>query len=220
MGLLRLCTGHSVLAFISGLRRQRQFSILSNWFRPQNWCRIRLIRLLAFAVVLAALLTLGTTPALAELNDDHFDGNIYALYGGNGSLVPPRSTLAYALKRNKPTLIVFYLDDSRDCKQYATVVSRIQAYYGRAAELLPINVDSFHPEDIDDPTQSGYYYEGFVPQLVLFNQSGDIVLNEKGQVPFEQVDDVFRDVFDLLPRSESLELKRRSVNEVNTELVQ
>jgi hypothetical protein len=30
---------------------------------------------------------------------------------------------------------------------------------------------------------------------------------------------VLREVFDLLPRSESVELKRRTVNEFNTELV-
>ncbi len=44
------------------------------------------------------------------------------------------------------------------------------------------------------------------------------MLNKKGQVPFEQVDDAFRQVFKLLPRSESAELKRRVVNEINTEL--
>ncbi|MEQ9353908.1 MAG: thioredoxin family protein, partial [Coleofasciculus chthonoplastes F2-STO-03] len=45
-------------------------------------------------------------------------------------------------------------------------------------------------------------------------------LNERGQVSYEKVDDVFREVFDLLPRSESPELKRRPINEINTELSQ
>jgi len=44
-------------------------------------------------------------------------------------------------------------------------------------------------------------------------------LDESGQVSFEKVDTVFREVFDLLPRSESTTLKRRPVNELNTELV-
>jgi len=52
----------------------------------------------------------------------------------------------------------------------------------------------------------------------VFNKSGEVVLNQKGQVQFEQVDDIFREVFNLLPRSESLELKLRPVNEFSTEL--
>ena len=70
----------------------------------------------------------------------------------------------------------------------------------------------------DDSTKVAYYYQGFVPQTVLINQQGEVVINEKGQVPFEKIDDVFREVFDLLPRSESAELKRRIVNEINVEL--
>jgi len=51
-------------------------------------------------------------PALASI-DDRFDGNIFVLYGGNGSLVPPKVTLAKSLAGDRPTLLVFYVDDSR-----------------------------------------------------------------------------------------------------------
>ncbi len=157
-------------------------------------------------------------PALAGLKDDHFDGNIFVLYGGNGSLVPPKVKLAASLASENPTLLVFYVDDSSDCKQYAPVVSQLQAFYGRAADIIPVNVDTIVPKSSYAPTEPGYYYKGVVPQVLVFNQSGKVVLNKKGQVPFEQVDDTFREVFNLLPRSESVELKRRSVNEFNTEL--
>ena len=52
----------------------------------------------------------------------------------------------------------------------------------------------------------------------MFDQSGQVVLNKKGQVPFEEIDDKFREVFDLLPRTESVELKRRAFNEFSSEL--
>jgi thiol-disulfide isomerase/thioredoxin len=170
--------------------------------------------------MLGCLFLLGMPPALAALNDDHFDGNIFVLYGGNGSLVPPKVKLATSLLSDKPTLLVFYVDDSSDCKQYAPVVSRLQAFYGRAAEFIPINVDTILPKSTYEPTEPGYYYKGVVPEIIVFNQSGEIVLNKKGQVPFEQVDDTLREVFNLLPRSESVELKRRPVNEFNTELTE
>lgn len=46
-----------------------------------------------------------------------------------------------------------------------------------------------------------------------------MIFNEKGQVKYEAVDNVLREVFDLLPPSESIELKRRTFNQFNTELV-
>lgn len=156
--------------------------------------------------------------ALAGLNDDRFDGNIFALYGGNGSLVPSRVTLAQSLKGQKPALLVFYVDDSSDCKQYAIVISQLQALYGRAATLIPVDIDSLPLKSTYAPTEPAYYYEGLVPQTVLIDQKGEVVLNEIGQVSYEKVDDAFRKVFDLLPRSESIELKRRAFNEINTGL--
>jgi len=158
-------------------------------------------------------------PSFAGVDDDRFDGNIFVVYAGNGSLVPARFTLKESLKREMPVLLVYYLDDSKDCKEFAIVVSSLQEYYGRAANIIPVSVDSIPVKSSYSPDEPGYYYQGYVPQTVLLNQKGEVVFNGKGQVKFEAVDDVFRQVFDLLPRSESVELKRRSFNEFNTELV-
>lgn len=175
-----------------------------------HWQRLSICLLLCFFLNMPA--------ASAGINDDHFEGNIFVLYGGNASLIPPKVPLAKALVGNKPTLLVFYVDDSSDCKQYATVVSRLQSFYVRAANFIPVSVDTILPKSSYAPNEPGYYYEGVVPQVVVFNKSGEVVLNKKGQVPFEDIDDSLREVFNLLPRSESLELKIRSVNEFTTEL--
>lgn len=174
--------------------------------------------LLSLVALSGCLLLLGASPALAGINDDKFDGNIFALYAGNGALVPPRESLPESLKRNKPALLVFYLEDSRDCKQYVPVISQLQSPYGRAASFIPINIDTLPLKSTYSPTEPGYYYKGLVPQTVLIDQKGKVVLNETGQVAYERIDDVFREVFDLRPRSESVELRRRVVNEINTEL--
>jgi hypothetical protein len=185
-----------------------------------SWRRFIAKCLLTLVVGLSCLLLMGMPPALAKFTDDSFDGNIFVLYAGNGSLVPPKVTLAESLKRNNPTVLVFYTDDSSDSKQYAAVVSRIQAFYGRAADLIPVSVDSIPVKASYEPTEPGYYYQGFVPQMVLFDQSGKIVLNDKGQVPYERVDDALRKVFNLSPREEAPDLKQRSFNEFNTELAE
>lgn len=172
-----------------------------------------------FLLVLGCLFVLGMPSALAGINDDRFDGNVFVLYGGNASLVPAKITLEKSLQQSdRATLLVLYLDDSSDCKQYAPVVSRLQAFYGRATYIIPVNVDTIPPKSSFAPTEAGYYYKGVVPQVVLFDRAGKIVLNKQGQVPYEQVDDILREVFDLLPRSESQELKRRSFNEFSSEL--
>lgn len=176
----------------------------------------RAVAILLFSLTLVLLIGL---PAYAGVDDDRYEGNIFPLYAGNGYLVPPRVTLENSLKSEVPTILVFYLDDSRDCKQFAPVVSQIDAFYGRAADIIPIRVDGIPPQPSYGPTEPGYYYEGVVPQTLIFDQSGKLRLNEKGQVPFEKVDDVLREVFNLLPRSESVELRRRVVNEINVELV-
>lgn len=183
-------------------------------------CQILRRLVLMFLATLSCLVLLGQSPVLAALNDDRYDGEIFTLYAGNGSLVPPKFTLAESLQRKRPVLMVLYIDDSRDCKQYTTVVSRLQAFYGRAADFLPIRVDSIPQKASYQPNEPGYYYTDLVPQTVLFDANGKVVLNEKGVTAFEKIDDKFREVFDLLPRSESAELRRRPLNEVNTELTQ
>ena len=170
--------------------------------------------------LLVGLGLLGTPPALAGLTDDRYDGEIFTLYAGNGSLVPPKFTLAEALKRDRPALLYFYVDDSKDCKAYTAVISQLQAFYGKAADLLPIRVDAIPSKPTYTKTEPGYYYAGVVPQVVLFDASGKVVLNENGVVPFETIDAKLRELFDLLPRSQSVVLKRRQVNEVTTELAQ
>jgi hypothetical protein len=192
---------------MTGIKLQFLHTIILGWRR-----------LVIIFLLIASLLSIDVHSALADLNNDRYDGNIFVVYAGNGSLIPPKVNLQQALAAHKPTALIFYVDDSSDCKRYAIVVSQIQSVYGIEAEIIPVNVDTILPKETYNPTEPGYYYAGSVPQVVLFNQSGQVVLNKKGQVPYEEIDDRFREVFGLLPRTESVALKRRSVNELNGEL--
>ena len=191
-------------------------------FMQQVLCSKRLTGLvLSFVLILSSVTWIHPNPAIAGLNDDRYDGDIFALYASNGSLVPPKYTLEQVFQRQRPALLVFYVDDSRDCKQYSSIVSQLQAFYGRAADFIALRVDSLPRQDHPAPSDPMFYYkQDVVPQTVLFDATGKPVLNEVGILAFERVDDVFRQVFDLLPRSQSVELKRRPLNEINTELVQ
>lgn len=171
-------------------------------------------------VVLVTLLGLGLQPAAqAGLTDDNYDGNIFALYAGNGSLVPPKVSLEQSLKYNKPAIVVIYVDDSSDCKLFSSTISQLQAPYGRVANFIPIMADAIPVKAEYSPSEPGYYFNKAVPQTLVFDAEGQLRFNETGNVSYEAIDDVMRDIFDLLPRTESVELRRRPVNEVNVELV-
>ncbi|WP_199192200.1 thylakoid membrane photosystem I accumulation factor [Chlorogloea sp. CCALA 695] len=189
-----------------------------------NFLKIKLTFLkqyLTFTLMLVmCLLLLGMPTANAEIDTDRFEGNIFVLYAGNGSLVPSKVTLAESIAGARPTILVYYVDDSSDCKLYAITVSNMQAFYGRVADIIPVNVDAIPVQSSYKPTEAGYYYKDIVPQVVILDKSGKVVFDRQGQVPYEQVDDKLRQVFNLLPREESKELKLRPVNEFNNELVE
>ncbi len=199
---------------------------LLNFIGQQATMKWQRLPKLLIKVCLIGLLSLGISfncwiisPATANIDDDRLDGNIFVVYAGNGSLVPAKLSLKDSLDREMPTVLVYYLDDSRDCKQFAIVVSRIQEFYGRAANIIPISVDSIPAKDSYTREEAGYYYQDIIPQTVILDGEGDKIFDGQGQVKYEAVDDVLREVFNLLPRSESVELKRRTVNEFNEELV-
>ena len=177
-------------------------------------------QLIVCLLILAVSFSLVATPASATINDDRYEGNVFVLFGGNGSLVPPRMDLPTSLKREKPAILVFYVDDSSDCKQFSIVVTRLQEFYGRAASIIPVSIDSFIDKDEYSPDEPAYYYSGVVPETVILDRKGKVVYDGKGQVPYEEMDDVLREVFDLLPREESVVLKRRSFNEFNSGMTQ
>ncbi|MGA1601980.1 MAG: thylakoid membrane photosystem I accumulation factor [Prochlorothrix sp.] len=161
------------------------------------------------AAFLAMLLAswVALEPAWAGLTDDRFDGNIFPLYAGNGSLVPPRENLAANLKSHRPTVLMFYVDDSFDCKENAIVLSQLQAFYTRYLGLLPVTVDGLFPDREYTPQEEGYYYNGVqIPQWVILTGDGEVAFDQVGQASYEALDDVLREIYDLPPRSPGFDL--------------
>jgi len=94
-------------------------------------------------------LGLGAAPAQASLDNDRYDGNIFALYAGNGSLVPPQTSLAEGLARKEVVVMVFYLDDNSASKRFAPVVSELQRLWGNRIALLPLVTDPLHNRPVE-----------------------------------------------------------------------
>ncbi|MFN9646512.1 MAG: thylakoid membrane photosystem I accumulation factor [Cyanobacteriota bacterium] len=136
---------------------------------------------MAAALLLLALLAWPAT-VHASLDNDRYDGNIYALYAGNGSLVPPRLSLADALEEHRVSVLVYYLDDSAVSKQFAGVVSELQRVWGNAIELLPLVTDPLQGRADTGPTDPLHYWRGSIPEVVVLTGAGQVVFQGAGQV--------------------------------------
>ncbi len=163
----------------------------------------RLPRLLGILICLIWAVTLAM-PAHAVLNDDRYDGNIFALYGSNGGIIPARTTLEKSIQQGIPAVVVFYIDDSSDCKQYAPVIASLQIRYGMGVNFLVYNVDAL---DLDvtnldataDPTNPARLYSGQVPQTLLFDRQGEVIYQSIGNRPIDELENPIRALFDLDP---------------------
>ena len=172
--------------------------------------------------LLKAIMSLGLTillmvsPALADRDSNSFDGNIYPIYAGNGSLVPPITTLAQSLKEERTSVIVYYLDDSSTSKIFAPVVSGIQLIWGRTIDLIPLTTDELQGRVSNDPSDPAYYWHGNIPQVVVIDGQGHVLLDQEGQVSLEKINKVISASTGI--STPDIQLSIDSINEFNFEL--
>jgi hypothetical protein len=186
-----------------------------------RWLRRSLPALCLLLLTLLPLPWLGLAPlqARAALTTNSYDGNIYALYAGNGSLVPPRSTLEQAMAAGRPVVIVYYLDDASASKRYAPVVSELQRLWGNAVELMPLATDPLQNRPDDGPTDPAHYWNGLVPQVVVLDGTGTVRLNASGPVELNRINAAISAATGLpLPQGDGQETTV-SFNELNSEVV-
>ncbi len=175
--------------------------------------------LLAILLLLLGSVSGLVAPAAAALDDDRYDGNIFALYAGNGSLVPPRSSLAQALADKRVTVVIYYLDDSSVSKRFAPVVSELQRLWGQSVELIPLVTDPLQNRPIAGPTDPAAYWKGTIPQVVIFDREGKLVFDASGQVEVDAINGVISQATGIPMGPQSGSSTTVSFNELNSEVV-
>ena len=148
-----------------------------------------MLALVRCLITVSIALLLYVAPAGAVLNSDSYDGNIYALYAGNGSLVPPANTLEDSLAEGRTAVIVYYLDDSAVSKRFAPVVSELQRLWGRSIDLLPLTTDPLQGREALGAGDPATYWSGAIPQVVVIGSDGRVVFDQSGQVPLAVIND-------------------------------
>lgn len=178
---------------------------------------IRPLLCLLLASVLS--LTPWSQPALASLTNNSYDGNIYALYAGNGSLVPPRSSLAQAMADHRPAVVIYFLDDASASKRFAAEVSELQRLWGNSIELIPLATDPLQNRGDGGTTDPAHYWKGVVPQVVVFDGEGQVVLDASGQVDPSALNRAISQATGIPLRESDSNSTTISFNELNSEVV-
>ena len=158
-------------------------------------------------------------PAAASLENDGYDGNIFALYAGNGSLVPPRSSLAQSLADHRVAVVVYYLDDSSVSKQFAPVVSELQRVWGNAVDLIPLVTDPLQNRPDGGVSDPAHYWDGLIPQVVVINSDGRVVFDRHGQVSVDAINAAVSEATGVPMAPGSGNSATLSFNELNSEVV-
>lgn len=171
------------------------------------------------ALLMALGLALAAEPAQAALTTNSYDGNIYALYAGNGSLVPPRNNLAQTLAAHRPAALIFYLDDDSSSKQFAPVVSELQRLWGNNIELIPMVSDPLQNRPDAGSGDPAYYWKGLVPQVVVLGKAGEVLLDASGQVPLENINEAISNATGIALPEGLVQSSTQSFNELNSEVV-
>lgn len=176
--------------------------------------------LLTLLLTLGLQLCLAASPAFGALTDNSYDGNIFALYAGNGSLVPPRSSLAEALAARRPAVLVLYLDDDAASKQFAPVVSELQRLWGNSIELIPLTTDALQNRPERGPQDPAHYWSGQLPQVVVFGPDAAVLLDASGPVPLGRINAALSQATGIALPADRAGGDLRSFNELNAEVVQ
>ncbi|AIQ96977.1 hypothetical protein EW15_0885 [Prochlorococcus sp. MIT 0801] len=164
---------------------------------------------------LLILFFLFVNPVYSARDTDSYDGNIYPIYAGNGSLVPPQSTLSESLKNERTSVLVFYLDDSSASKQFAPVVSGIKLLWSSSVDVIPLSIDELDNDDKKFITDPAYYWHGKIPQTVILDGKGNVLLDQEGQVSFDSINDAITKGTGL--KKPDFDLTVKSFNEYNSE---
>ena len=180
-----------------------------------------LIQKLFSLLLVLGLLLGGGSDAWAARDTNSYDGNIFALYAGNGALVPPRISLAEAQAASRPVLLAFYLDDSAASKGFAPLLSDLQGRWGNVVELIALPSDPYQVDPKAPMGDPSHHWSGVVPQIVVLASDGTVLFNGQGLIEEADVELALAKATGLeVPKGREGSTRRNeSFNEYNSEMV-
>tara|TARA_Y100001933_G_C18711373_1_gene443430 strand:+ start:83 stop:628 length:546 start_codon:yes stop_codon:yes gene_type:complete len=145
-------------------------------------------------LLIISLILLLNNPAYASRNSDSYDGNIFPIYAGNGSIVPPQTTLKESISNKRVSILFFYLDDSANSKALAPIISGIDLIWKNNVDIIALTTDELQGKEYNNSLEEGYYWNGFIPQTVILDGDGNIKFNKNGLIDIDEVNNVISEI--------------------------
>ena len=164
--------------------------------------------------LIISILFFLNSPVKASRTTDSYDGNIFPIYAGNGSIVPPQTTLKESLDNKRLSILFFYLDDSSDSKALAPVISGLDLIWRNNIDIIALTTDELQGREFTKKNEEGYYWNGYIPQTVLIDGDGNIKYDKNGLVDIDEINKIIENIkgIDLEESSFTIE----SFNEYNS----
>ena len=155
-------------------------------------------------------------PVYGSRLSDSYDGNIFPIYAGNGSLVPPQTSLKESIQNKRVSILFFYLDDSADSKALAPVIAGLDLIWRNNIDIIPITTDELQNKVFTDPLEEGFYWNGYIPQTIILDETGSVKFDKNGQIDFDEVNKVISEIKGIKLEDSSFTVE--SFNEYNSQI--
>tara|TARA_Y100001968_G_scaffold330452_1_gene382379 strand:+ start:7435 stop:7989 length:555 start_codon:yes stop_codon:yes gene_type:complete len=156
------------------------------------------------------------TPVNASRTSDSYDGNIFPIYAGNGSIVPPQTTLRDSINNKRISILFFYLDDNSNSKILAPAISGLDLIWRNSIDIIAMTTDELQNKPQKDPKEENFYWNGLIPQTVVIDGDGNVKYDKNGIIDIDKINKVISEIkgIDYAESSFSIE----SFNEYNSRI--
>ena len=174
------------------------------------------MKLLYKFILFILIFTYMNTPAYGSRISDSYDGNIFPIYAGNGSLVPAQTSLKESIQNKRVSILFFYLDDSADSKALAPVIAGLDLIWKNNVDIIPLTTDELQNKDFTDPLDEGFYWNGLIPQTIILDEKGSVKFDKNGLIDLSEVNKVISEIKGIKLEDSSFTVE--SFNEYNSQI--
>ena len=154
------------------------------------------------------------SPAYASRSSDSYDGNIFPIYAGNGSIVPPQTTLRDSINNKRISILFFYLDDNSDSKALAPAISGLDLIWRNSIDIIALTTDELQNRKQEDPNEEKFYWNGLIPQTLVLDGEGNVKYDKNGTIDIDQINKIISEIKGIDYEESSFSIE--SFNEYNS----
>ena len=174
------------------------------------------MNLLKFIIIFICISLCINIPVYGSRITDSYDGNIFPIYAGNGSLVPPQTSLKESIQNKRVSILFFYLDDSADSKALAPVIAGLDLIWKNNIDIIALTTDELQNKDFKDPLDEGFYWNGNIPQTVIIDETGNVKFDKNGLLDLDEVNKIISKIKGIKLEDSSFSVE--SFNEYNSQI--